>query len=230
MPGSETDAFKGVSVFLGLMLTLGSSGLVNQIVSGFTVTYSRAMRLGDFVRIGDVEGTVIHLGMLSTKIKTLQLEEVTIPNAVVASQTATDYSRFADMRGRVHAHVRDHRLRRAVAAGAVAPAARRRTNAGTSPATRRRACSRTALQDFYVKYTLLGVAGAPGVAARHAQRAPREHPGSVQRVRRADHVTELPRRSRGAEGGREEGLVCGAGDNRSGRRNDWLAVLKPRER
>ena len=71
MPGSETDAFKGVSVFLGLMLTLGSSGLVNQIMSGFMVTYSRALRLGDFVRIGDVEGTVIHLGVLSTKIKTL---------------------------------------------------------------------------------------------------------------------------------------------------------------
>jgi small-conductance mechanosensitive channel len=99
MPGSETDAFKGVSVFLGLMLTLGSSGLVNQIVSGFTVTYSRALRLGDYVRIGDVEGTVIHLGVLSIKIKTLQLEEVTIPNAVVAAQMTTDYSRFADAEG-----------------------------------------------------------------------------------------------------------------------------------
>lgn len=99
MPGSETEAFKGVSVFVGLMLTLGSSGLVNQIVSGFTVTYSRAVRLGDFVKIGDVEGTVTHLGLLSTKIKTLLLEEVTIPNALVASQTATDYSRYAVSEG-----------------------------------------------------------------------------------------------------------------------------------
>ena len=70
LPGSQTEAFKGVSVFLGLMVTLGSSGLVSQIMSGFTITYSRALRLGDFVRIGDVEGTVNHLGVLSTKLKT----------------------------------------------------------------------------------------------------------------------------------------------------------------
>ena len=53
------------------MVTLGSSGIVNQIMSGFMITYSRAVRLGDFVRIGEVEGTVIHLGVLSTKMKTL---------------------------------------------------------------------------------------------------------------------------------------------------------------
>ena len=58
MPGSQTDAFKGISVFLGLIVTFGSSGLVNQIMSGFMITYSRALRIGDFVRIGDVEGTV----------------------------------------------------------------------------------------------------------------------------------------------------------------------------
>ncbi len=96
MPGSQTEAFKGVSVFLGLMLTFGSSGLVNQIMSGFMVTYSRALRVGDYVRVGDVEGTVIHLGILSTKLKTYRGEEATIPNAVVVSQTTTDYSRFAE--------------------------------------------------------------------------------------------------------------------------------------
>ena len=58
MPGSDTEAFKGVSVFLGLMITLGSSGIMNQIMSGFMITYSRALREGDFVKIGDVEGTV----------------------------------------------------------------------------------------------------------------------------------------------------------------------------
>jgi small-conductance mechanosensitive channel len=99
MPGSQTEAFKGVSVFLGLIVTFGSTGIVNQIMSGFTITYSRALRRGDFVRIGDVEGTVIHLGVLSTKVKTLKHEEVTIPNAVVVSQTTTDYSRFSDSEG-----------------------------------------------------------------------------------------------------------------------------------
>jgi small-conductance mechanosensitive channel len=96
VPGSDTDAFRGISVAVGLMFTLGSSGLVNQLMSGFVVTYSRALRLGDFVRIGDVEGTIIHVGMLSTKIRTLRSEEITMPNAVVVSQTTTDFSRYPD--------------------------------------------------------------------------------------------------------------------------------------
>jgi small-conductance mechanosensitive channel len=96
LPGSETDAFKGVSVFVGLMLTLGSSGVVNQLMSGFMITYSRALRIGDYVKIGDVEGTILELGVLSIKVRTLRSEEITIPNAVVVSQTTTDYSRFAE--------------------------------------------------------------------------------------------------------------------------------------
>ena len=96
MPGSGTEAFKGVSVFLGLMVTFGSSGLVNQIMSGLMLTYSRALRLGDVVRIGEIEGIVIHLGVLSTKVRSFRGEECTIPNAVVVGQTTTDYSRFAD--------------------------------------------------------------------------------------------------------------------------------------
>jgi len=94
VPGSQTDAFKGVSVLVGLIVTLGSSGLMNQLMSNFMITYSRALRVGDFVRIGEVEGTVMHLGMLSTKIHTVFGEEVTIPNAVVIAQTTTDFSRM----------------------------------------------------------------------------------------------------------------------------------------
>jgi small-conductance mechanosensitive channel len=96
VPGSNTDAFKGLSVVLALMVTLGSTGFVNQVMSGFMVTYSRALRLGDFVKVGDVEGTIIHLGVLSTKLRTLRHEEVTIPNAVLVAQMTTDYSRFAE--------------------------------------------------------------------------------------------------------------------------------------
>jgi small-conductance mechanosensitive channel len=99
LPGSQTDAFKGVSVFLGLIVTFGSSGLVNQIMSGFMITYSRALRAGDFVRVGDVEGTVTQLGVLSMKVTTFRQEEVTIPNAVVVAQTTTDYSRLSETEG-----------------------------------------------------------------------------------------------------------------------------------
>lgn len=93
LPGSGTDAFKGISVFLGLVVSLGSTGLVNQVMSGLTVTYSRALRLGDYVSVGEIEGTVMHIGTLSTKIETPLGEDVTIPNAVLVSQEVTNYTR-----------------------------------------------------------------------------------------------------------------------------------------
>jgi small-conductance mechanosensitive channel len=99
LPGSDSEAFKGMSVFVGLVLSLGSSGIVNQVMSGFTLTYSRALRVGDFVQAGDIEGTVSQVGTLSTKIKTAKGEDVTIPNSLMVSQTVTNYSRFADVEG-----------------------------------------------------------------------------------------------------------------------------------
>jgi small-conductance mechanosensitive channel len=153
LPGSQTDAFKGVSVFLGLMLTFGSSGLVNQVMSGFMVTYSRAVRVGDYVRIGDVEGTVLHLGILSTKLKTFRGEEATIPNSVVVSQTTTDYSRFAE--------VNETFTPTSVTIGYDTPwrqihamlllAAERTPGVRVEP---KPYVLQEALQDFYVKYTL----------------------------------------------------------------------------
>jgi small-conductance mechanosensitive channel len=96
LPGAKSDAFKGVTVFVGLIISLGSTGIMNQVMSGLMVTYSRAVRVGDFVRIGDVEGTVAQLGTLSTKIKTPRNEEVTLPNALVVTHAATNFSRHAD--------------------------------------------------------------------------------------------------------------------------------------
>ena len=75
LPGAQSDVFKGVSVFIGLIVSLGSSGVMNQVMSGMMVTYSRAVRVGDFVRIGEVEGTVTHLGTLSTKVRNARNEE-----------------------------------------------------------------------------------------------------------------------------------------------------------
>jgi small-conductance mechanosensitive channel len=94
LPGSGSDAFKGVTVFAGLMLSLGSSGLVNQAMSGLVLMYSRSFVAGDFVRVGDVEGTVTEVGMLSTKVRTTKREEVTLPNALVVSQVTRNYSRL----------------------------------------------------------------------------------------------------------------------------------------
>ena len=99
VPGAQSDAFKGISVFIGLIISLGSSGVMNQLMSGMMVTYSRAVRVGDFVRIGEIEGTVVQLGSLSTKIRNARNEEITIPNAVVASSAAVNFSRHADTDG-----------------------------------------------------------------------------------------------------------------------------------
>ncbi len=101
IPGSHTDAFKGVSVFVGLMVSLGSAGMVNQVMSGLVVIYSRALKPGEFVRIGDDEGMVSDVGLLSTKIKTRKREEITIPNAVLVGTTTVNYSRLLDKDGAV---------------------------------------------------------------------------------------------------------------------------------
>ena len=142
MPGSQTDAFKGVSVFLGLIVTFGSSGIVNQIMSGFTITYSRALRLGDFVRIGDVEGTVTHLGVLSTKVRTLLAGRGHDPQR---RRRLADHDRLLAVqrhRRRLHADVGDDRLRHAVAPGARAAAAGGRADGRVCAASRSRSCSR----------------------------------------------------------------------------------------
>jgi small-conductance mechanosensitive channel len=94
IPGSHTDAFKGISVFAGLVFTLGSSGVVGQGMSGLVLMYSRALREGDYVRIGEIEGTVTAVQLNATKVRTPKLEEVTIPNAVVLGTSVKNFTRL----------------------------------------------------------------------------------------------------------------------------------------
>jgi len=101
IPGSETDAFKGVGVLVGLMVSLGSSGLVNQLMSGLVVIYSKTFRPGDYVHVGNDEGRVREVGFLATKIVTIRQEEITIPNAVLTSNVVTNYSRLAAEQGAI---------------------------------------------------------------------------------------------------------------------------------
>ena len=93
LPGSGTDAFRGVSVVLGVMISLGSTTIVGQLFSGFMLLYARVFTVGDFVKIGDVEGTVEAQGLFVTKVRTPWDDELSIPNAVVASATMRNYSR-----------------------------------------------------------------------------------------------------------------------------------------
>jgi small-conductance mechanosensitive channel len=117
------------------------------------ITYSRALHVDDYVRIGEVEGTVIHLGVLSAKIRTPRGEEVTLPNASVVSQTMTNYTTSEGVDG-IYAAT-------SVTIGYDTPwrqvqsllllAAERTPSIRKSPPPTVR---QSALEDFYVKYTL----------------------------------------------------------------------------
>jgi len=154
LPGSNSEAFKGMSVFVGLVVSLGSSGIVNQMMSGLTLTYSRALRLGDYVKVGDIEGRVTEMGSLSTKIKTIKGEDVTTPNALMVSQTVTNYSRLSDTDGVF--------VPTEVTIGYDAPwrqvEALLLLAASRTPGIRQQPRPRvvqSALEDFYVRYALL---------------------------------------------------------------------------
>ena len=99
LPGSGSDAFKGVSVMVGVILSLGSTSIINQAAAGMVLMYSRAFRAGEFISFDDMEGRVISLGILSTKIRAASREEVTIPNAVLSNAKLKNYSRFKEGSG-----------------------------------------------------------------------------------------------------------------------------------
>ncbi|MET4073806.1 mechanosensitive ion channel family protein [Hymenobacter sp. UYCo722] len=99
LPGSDSPIFQGVSVFLGFLLTFGSAGSLSNIVAGLVLTYMRAFKLGDRVKIGDVTGDIIERSLLVTRVRTIKNEEITIPNSSVMSSHTTNYSTAAPTRG-----------------------------------------------------------------------------------------------------------------------------------
>ncbi len=92
LPIADSDSFKGLSVMFGFMLTLGSAGIVTQMMSGLVLIYSRALKVGDFVSIGEVTGVVKETGVLSTKVINMRNEEVTIPNAVLIGNPIKNFT------------------------------------------------------------------------------------------------------------------------------------------
>ncbi|MBK8551646.1 MAG: mechanosensitive ion channel family protein [Ignavibacteria bacterium] len=92
LPGSDSAAFQGVSVFLGLLLSFGSTSAITNLIAGFVITYMRPFRIGDTIRIGDVTGIVMEKTMLVIRIKTIKNEDVTVPNSTVLSSHTVNYS------------------------------------------------------------------------------------------------------------------------------------------
>ena len=99
LPGSDTEAFRGLSVLVGLMLSLGASNLVGQLASGLILTYTRTFHNGEFVRIDVHEGTVTNLGAFTTRIRTGMGEELTISNSQVLGAVTRNYSRAVKGKG-----------------------------------------------------------------------------------------------------------------------------------
>jgi small-conductance mechanosensitive channel len=163
VPGANTDAFKGVSVFVGLVLSLGSAGVVGQLVSGLFLTFNRALRPGDYVHLGDIQGVVTRLGLVSVTVATRTQEHVTVPNSVIVGGAIRNHSR---------AHPDTMVLATSVTIGYDTPwrqvqallllGAARTDGVLKEPAP---AVFETALSDFYVEYDLVVHASRTGLPA-----------------------------------------------------------------
>lgn len=99
IPGSDSDIFKGVSVFLGLLVSFGSSSAIGNMVAGLVITYMRPFVLNDRVKIGDVTGDVVEKSLLVTRIRTIKNEIITIPNSAILSGNTVNYSVLAKKEG-----------------------------------------------------------------------------------------------------------------------------------
>jgi small-conductance mechanosensitive channel len=95
IPGSDSMAFKGVSVFAGVLLSLGSSSFIANSIAGLSMTYRAAFREGDRIKVGDVVGTVEEIKLMVTKVRTPKNEQVIIPNSNILNDNVTNYSYMA---------------------------------------------------------------------------------------------------------------------------------------
>jgi small-conductance mechanosensitive channel len=99
LPGSQSQAFQAVSLFLGLLISLSSSSAISNIIAGVILTYTGAFRMGDRVKIADAVGDVVGKTLLVTRVRTVKNVDIAIPNALVLSSHIVNYSRAARAEG-----------------------------------------------------------------------------------------------------------------------------------
>jgi len=92
IPGSGSEAFKGISIFLGVIFSLGSSSVLSHIIAGYSLTYRRAFKIGDRVKIDDIIGDIEDMRFLVTRVRSLKNEEVVIPNSIILNSSIVNYS------------------------------------------------------------------------------------------------------------------------------------------
>lgn len=93
IPGSESPAFKGITLFIGVLASIGSAGVVPNMISGIMLTYMDPFEVGDVVKIGDTYGVVHDTSILSTTLRSHATELITIPNSKIWSSDIINYSR-----------------------------------------------------------------------------------------------------------------------------------------
>jgi small-conductance mechanosensitive channel len=99
IPGSQSAAFKGISLFFGVLVSFGSSSAISNIIAGYALIYRRAFKVGDRIRIGDHMGDVLDMRMQVTHLRTLKNEELNIPNSQILASEIRNYSSFASTHG-----------------------------------------------------------------------------------------------------------------------------------
>lgn len=164
LPGSDSPIFKGVSVFLGVLFTFGSSGSLSNLIAGFVLTYMRSFKIGDRIRVNQDTGDVVEKGMLVTRIRTPKNEIISIPNSNVLNNNLINYSSEATTTGLIiYANIsigydtewrEVHRL--------LITAALNTKNLEKEPPP---FVLQTALDDFYVSYQINAYTKAPNQQA-----------------------------------------------------------------
>jgi len=165
LPGSKSPAFQGVSIFLGLLLSLGSTSAVANVVAGTVLTYTRALKVGDRIQIGETIGDVTEKTLLVTRIRTIKNVDISIPNAIVLNSHIINFSSSAKEAGLI--------LHTTATIGYDAPwrtvhklmidAALGTENVLKDP---KPFVLQTSLDDFYVSYQLNAFTDHPTVMAR----------------------------------------------------------------
>jgi small-conductance mechanosensitive channel len=99
IPGSESSAFKGVTIFIGVLFSLGSSAFLANLIAGYTMTYRRAFHVGDRIQVGDLMGDVAQVGLMVTHLRSVKNEEFVIPNSLILNSNVINYSSLTRQRG-----------------------------------------------------------------------------------------------------------------------------------
>jgi len=99
LPGAETKSFQGISVFLGILISIGSSSAISNAVAGIVITYMRPFQIKDWIKVGNITGVVIEKNALVTRLKTFNNEDITIPNSTILTGATVNYSSIGKTNG-----------------------------------------------------------------------------------------------------------------------------------